>query len=253
MNTLLRATNITKIYDDSGNEPALNRVSLTLNKSEFVAIMGPSGSGKSTLLYNISGMDTVSEGSVKLAGQELSTLSEKELSTIRLNNMGFVFQHMHFLKNLSIIDNIILPAYFAKKESRHTINERAKSLMKKTGIKDLLNKNITEVSGGQLQRAAICRALINQPDIIFGDEPTGALHSKAAKNIIEILADINETGTAILIVTHDLKVAARTERVLYMLDGKIIGECSLGQLKKNEKLIKEREEKLAHWLQTMGF
>jgi putative ABC transport system ATP-binding protein len=230
----------------------LKDVNLQITKGEFVSVMGPSGSGKSTLLYNVSGMDRMTSGSVRFNGRELATLSEQTLARLRLTDMGFVFQHIHLLKNLSIFDNVILPAYLAKLRSRPTINERAARLMAQVGIADLADNDITQASGGQLQRVGICRALINEPDILFGDEPTGALDSKATGEIMDLLDGINKSGTTILLVTHDVKVAARTERVLFMLDGRIIAEKQLGKYFGTAGDGKSREESLARWLLEMG-
>ncbi|WP_439823179.1 ABC transporter ATP-binding protein [Paenibacillus borealis] len=234
-------------------QPVLKEINLQIPQGEFTAVMGPSGSGKSTLLYTLSGMDTMTAGSVLFKGQEISALSETELAALRLHSMGFIFQQMHLLKNLNIRDNIILSAYRAKKTSRRAINARAADLMKRTGISALADRGITEVSGGQSQRVAICRALINQPDILFGDEPTGALNSKAAGEIMEILGEINRSGTTILLVTHDAKVAAGAERVLYMLDGRMASEHWLGKYHKEKGDLKQREEKLSSWLRTLEF
>ncbi|WP_445322216.1 ABC transporter ATP-binding protein [Paenibacillus sp. FSL M7-1046] len=234
-------------------QPVLKEINLQIPQGEFTAVMGPSGSGKSTLMYTLSGMDTMTAGSVLFKGQEISALSETELAALRLHSMGFIFQQMHLLKNLNIRDNIILSAYRAKKTSRRAINARAADLMKRTGISALADRGITEVSGGQSQRVAICRALINQPDILFGDEPTGALNSKAAGEIMEILGEINRSGTTILLVTHDAKVAAGAERVLYMLDGRMASEHWLGKYHKEKGDLKQREEKLSSWLRTLEF
>lgn len=144
-----------------------------------------------------------------------------------------------------------MPAYLAKVESRKIINKRALELMKKTGISQIATNNITEASGGQLQRVSICRALINKPNIIFADEPTGALNLKATEEVMNILANINRTGTTIMLVTHDVKVAAKTERVLFMVDGEIVSEIRMGKCRNND--LKEREEKLLKWLTEMGF
>lgn len=252
MNTILEAKGLTKAYGDKQSNVILKKIDLQIKEGEFVSIMGPSGSGKSTLLYSISGMDKVTEGSIILEEQELSRLPEKELAHLRLIKMGFIFQHNHLLKHLSILDNIILSAYLAKKWSREEINHRAMKLMEQTGISQLANHNINEASGGQLQRAAICRALINLPKIVFGDEPTGALNTKSAAEVMEILAGINETGTTVLLVTHDAKVAAKTERVLYMVDGEIAGEKQLGKLSEQSD-IRAREDMLSKWLKDMGF
>ncbi len=242
------------VRDVQMNPSIVHSKRFVINEADFeILIMGPSGSGKSTLLYNICSMDKMSSGNVVFNGQDLSGLSEKELSRLRLTAMGFIFQQFHLLKNLSIFDNIILPAYSAKRSSRKTINNRARRLMEKAGIAELADHDITQVSGGQLQRAAICRALINQPDIIFGDEPTGALNSKSAYDIMELLTEINQSGKTILLVTHDVKVAAKTERVLYMLDGEIVGEQQFGKYNKENGDVKAREEFLAMWLRDMDF
>ncbi|MDF1509146.1 ABC transporter ATP-binding protein [Robertmurraya sp. DFI.2.37] len=253
MNTILEAKELTKFTGDKESGQILKSVNLQVSEGEFVSIMGPSGSGKSTLLYNISGMDKATKGHVKLDGQEITLLPEKELSRLRLNEMGFIFQQIHLLKNLSIFDNIVLSAYLAENNSRELINKRAIELMEKTGILSLKDHDITQASGGQLQRVAICRALINQPKIVFADEPTGALNSKAAAEIMELLIEFNQTGTAILLVTHDLKVAAKTERVLYMLDGNLVGEKKLGKYQLNKNDLREREELLSRWLAKMDF
>jgi len=235
-------------------------------RGEFVSVMGPSGSGKSTLLYNICGMDKMSEGSVLFNEKESSRLSEKELSALRLNEMGFIFQQIHLLKNLSILDNIILSGYLAhnrrrgavkkKIANKKVVEKRAVDLMKKTGIAELAGNDISQASGGQLQRVGICRALINQPDIIFGDEPTGALNSKSSDEIMELLAGVNRGGTTVMLVTHDVKVAAKTERVLFMMDGRIVAEKHMGKYSENGdngESIKAREERLSSWLLELGF
>lgn len=176
--------------------------------------MGPSGSGKSTLLYTISGMDQMSSGSVKVDSKELSCMKEEALAKLRLTEIGFIFQQSNLLRNLNLFDNIILSAYLAKCESKKIVNERALELMGKMGISDIASHYITEASGGQLQRVSICRALINNPNIIFADEPTGALNLKSTEEVMQILLNINRDGTTIMLVTHDVKVAAKTERVL---------------------------------------
>jgi putative ABC transport system ATP-binding protein len=214
--------------------------------------MGPSGSGKSTLLYNISGMDKATSGNIKLCGEELADMTEDALSALRLEKMGFIFQQNNLLKNLNIIDNIILSAFMLKAENRKIILDRAKNLMKQMDIYTLSNNDIRQASGGQLQRVAICRALINNPVIVFGDEPTGALNSKATDEIMDILGDINNAGTTILLVTHDAKVAAKTERILFMKDGVISGEQRLGKYQKGKDM-KTRETQLTVWLSQMGF
>ena len=254
MGVLLEAKELSKSYSSGPNDgqQVLKKVNLQIRKGEFIAVMGPSGSGKSTLLYSLSGMDRSSSGSVTFGGEEISSYSEKQLSELRLAKMGFIFQHIHLIKNLTLFDNIVLSAYLAKRSSRKEINSRALDYMRKSGIAELAGKSITQASGGQLQRAAICRALINQPEIVFGDEPTGALNSKTAGEIMDLLAEINESGTTIMLVTHDVKVAAKTERVLFMLDGSLVAERRLGKLKKEKQDGRAREEELSGWLSGLG-
>ncbi|AVK85532.1 ABC transporter ATP-binding protein [Lysinibacillus sp. B2A1] len=209
------------------NHPVLKDVSVEINEGEFISIMGPSGSGKSTLLFALSGMDHIDSGKVTFNGSDLSAFSEKELADIRRTKMGFIFQQPTLLKNLNILDNIILPAMRDNRKNCEEIIKRARAVMTRVGIAELEKRDITQVSGGQLQRAGICRALMSNPAIIFGDEPTGALNSKSAQEIMNIISEINAEGTAIMLVTHDPKVAARTERILFMRDGMIVSEMRL--------------------------
>ena len=254
MNTILEVKHLTKEYEMGKNNRhrVLHDVSIAVEKGEFISVMGPSGSGKSTLLYAISGMDRATQGSVRFCDMDFSALSEDELAEIRLHRMGFVFQQSNLLKNLNLFDNILLSACLSKRETKQEIKDRGKKLMEQTGILQLEDHHITQASGGQLQRASICRALMNQPEILFGDEPTGALNSKAAEEIMNILLKINEKGTTILLVTHDVKVAAKTQRVLYMMDGVIAGEKHLGKYQGETGDLKSREQKLAGWLSSLG-
>lgn len=230
MKHIIIGDHITKSFGERDEQRnVLDGVSIEINEGEFVAIMGPSGSGKSTLMFALSGMDDVNSGKVIFEDRELSVMEENELSDIRRTKMGFVFQQPTMLKNLNIIDNIILPAMRDNRKNITSILEKARTLMKRVGIEQLEKHDITQVSGGQLQRAGICRALMNNPKIIFGDEPTGALNSQSAQEIMNILSEINEEGTTVLLVTHDAKIAARTERILFMLDGKIVNELKLSK------------------------
>lgn len=251
---ILKATDVSKSFPIENMEPqhVLKNIQLTINKGEFVSVMGASGSGKSTLLYTISGMMQPSAGTVEFAGEQLNTLTEEQLTSVRLNKMGFVFQQANLLKNFNLKDNIILSAYLGKKESQKEIDKRAVQLMKQTGVHQLALKDITQASGGQLKRVSICRALINKPEIIFGDEPTGALNSKSASEIMMLFNEINQNGTTILLVTHDAKVASKTERILFMADGEIVSEKYLGKMK-DESTLKEREEQVAKWLNGLDF
>ncbi|RRJ63266.1 ABC transporter ATP-binding protein [Paenibacillus oralis] len=205
----------------------LDGVSVEIHEGEFVAVMGPSGSGKSTLMFALSGTESVDGGKVVVDGRDLSGIGENELADLRRTKMGFVFQQPTMLKNLNILDNIILPAMRGNRKNAAKMTEKARALMKRVGISELEKRDITQVSGGQLQRAGICRALMNSPRIIFGDEPTGALNSQSAQEIMDLLSEINAEGTAVMLVTHDAKVAARTERIMFMRDGTIVSDLKL--------------------------
>ena len=226
------------------NTQILHNISFELKRGDFVAIMGPSGSGKSTLLYGISGMDSISEGRVLFDGINTSEMQEAELSLFRLRKMGFVFQNAHMLKNLSIFDNIILPGLVANKESAKDIRKRASELMNRMGINGMEERDIREVSGGQLQRASICRAMINNPEILFLDEPTGALNSSSTDQVLAILEDLNRDGMTIMTVTHDPRVAARAKKVLYIQDGQIAA-C------KKFTAHADRDKELNEWLKEL--
>ena len=227
----------------------LRDISFEVREGEMMAIMGPSGSGKSTLLYNVSGMDRPDEGEVYLAGTEITGLSEDEKADLRLRKIGFVFQQMNMLDDLNIIDNIVLPAVHADRKHKKEYYDRAKALMEDFHISELAERKINEVSGGQLQRACICRSMMMEPEIIFADEPTGALDQTAASEVIEAFLRINRRGEAILMVTHDSRIASRCERVLYILDGEIIGELELGKYVPEDS--RSREQKTARWLEGM--
>lgn len=234
-----------------GENSILQDVDLAVADGEFVAIMGQSGCGKSTLLYCASGMDRPDSGQVRLDSKELSGLSDQEMERMRLTEMGFIFQKPNFLKNLSIRDNITFPAMTLKKQTKKEIAQRAEALMEKMDILKIAEHDIRTVSGGQLQRAAICRALINSPELVFGDEPTGALNSSATQEVMDILNQINQEGTAILLVTHDLRVAARADRVIYLEDGCVKDELVQGRYEKAD--LSTREKRLRYWLEEMGF
>lgn len=253
MQAILTTENLCKSFktNESTTQQVLKNITISINPREFISVMGPSGSGKSTFLYSVSGMDSIDSGKLYFEGQDMTKLRERDLARLRLNKMGFVFQQINMLKNLGILDNILLPGYAAKGLDKSVINERALELLKKTGIDELKNRDITEVSGGQLQRAAICRALINNPEIIFADEPTGALNSRSAEEVLKVFNTINSNGTTILLVTHDVKVASQSDRVLFMMDGEIKAQKVLGKFQEKNKF--QREKELGNWLFDMGF
>ncbi len=251
MNQLLCGNKIIKSFG-AGKEKrnVLNGVSVEIESGEFVSVMGPSGSGKSTLLYALSGMDAIDSGNVVFENQNLSGLSDDALSDLRRKKMGFVFQQPTLLKNLNILDNIILPLMRDHRKNVKELTKKARLLMKQVGIGELEQRDITQVSGGQLQRAGICRALMSDPEIIFGDEPTGALNSKSAKEVMELLSKINEQGTAVLLVTHDASVAARTSRVLFMRDGEIVSRLDFPKYQPEKH--EERIAKIMNKMRAVG-
>ena len=253
MSTVIETKDLCKTYIiDKQSNNVLQNVDLKVEEGEFVSIMGPSGSGKSTLLYTVSGMDSVTAGSVKFDGDEITSMTEKDLMKIRLIKMGFIFQQMYMMKKLSIIDNIILPGFQAKLKPRDEVRKYAEELMRKVDIIDTADREITEVSGGQLQRACLCRALINHPKVLFADEPTGALNSKASMDVMNRLLEANRAGTTVLMVTHSEKVASISDRIIYLVDGNIKGELTLGKKNDSEEIAK-RERKVRAWLEEMGW
>lgn len=246
METLLHVKDLSK-------SQILHEISFYMEQGEMLAVMGPSGSGKSTLLYNVAGMDQPDRGEVWLGNTEIVRLSENEKARLRLHRMGFVFQQMNMMANLDILDNILLPSVQANRgrggKTKAQLTAKAKALMEKLSICGLEARRITEVSGGQLQRACICRSLMNDPEILFADEPTGALNRSAAAEVMSELVKLNRESTAVLVVTHDSRVAAECGRILYLLDGRINGELTLNRTAD----AKRREDKVNQWLREMGW
>ena len=243
MKIIAEAKSLTKEFQGT---TVLRNINLTVEKEEFIAVMGQSGCGKSTLLHNLSGMDRPTSGKIFFDGQELQELPEPQMSSIRLKKMGFVFQKANLLRSLSVMDNIIFPAYQAGIFKKEEINENARRWMEQTGILSSAKQDVRKISGGQQQRASICRALMNRPQILFADEPTGALNSSATGEIMDIFNGINAEGTAILMVTHDGKVAARADRIIYLEDGAIGEELILGKYSKDRR--EEREKRAAAFM-----
>ncbi len=255
MTNVLEVKDLCKTYIvNKRQNNVLRNVNFTVQQGDMVAVMGPSGSGKSTLLYAASGMDALTAGQSIFCGQDISALSQTQLADLRLDGMGFIFQQMYMLKNLTVLDNVLLPAY----QSRHNTASRkekleyGKALMRKLGIIDIADNDISEVSGGQLQRACICRSMVNHPKMIFADEPTGALNRAASDEVMDQLCLLNREGTTLLLVTHDSKVAARCSKVLYITDGNIAGNLDLGPYTPQSSL-RDRERALTNWLMELGW
>ncbi len=251
MKTILEVKDLCKTYIiNKRQNNVLRNVNFSVSKGEMVAVMGPSGSGKSTLLYTVSGMDSMTAGQSVFNGKDISKLKPDALAELRLDEMGFIFQQMYMLKNLSVLDNILLPARQSKANtlSQKEKLEYAKELMRKLDIIEIADNDINEVSGGQLQRACICRSMINKPEMIFADEPTGALNRSSSDEVMDELCKLNSEGTTIMLVTHDAKVAAKCGRVLYIVDGNIKGEYN-----NIESVFRRRERALNNWLLEMGW
>ena len=232
---VLKVNNLKKYYGSNNNiTKALNNISFTVNDNEFLAIMGASGSGKTTLLNTISTIDTVTSGNIIINGIDITNLNEEELSNFRKENLGFVFQDFNLLDTLTIKENIAL-SLIINKEDKSKIDDLVLDISKKLGISDILNKYPYEVSGGQKQRCACARALINNPKLILADEPTGALDSRNARVLLETFKEMNEElNSTILMVTHDAFSASYASRVLFIKDGEIFNEIIKGKRKRGE-------------------
>jgi putative ABC transport system ATP-binding protein len=224
MNELVHLTDITKVYQ-GGVTGALNGVSLTVEEGEFTAVMGPSGSGKSTLLNMVAGLDRPTSGSVVVAGTDLGRLGEAGLARFRRDHIGFVFQFFHLLPNLTVLENVLIPAQL---KSRVSAEAPARKILAQLGIDELADRYPARLSGGQQQRVAIARALINQPTLLLADEPTGALDTRSGDQVMELLIELHRQGQTILLVTHDAKLATRyAARVISVLDGRIVDDARL--------------------------
>lgn len=230
--SLLEVKNIQKIYTThfGGNKvQALENVCFSVEKGEYVAIMGESGAGKTTLLNILATLDKPTSGQIAVAGKNIAQIKEKEICAFRRDNFGFVFQDFNLLDTLSVRDNIFLPLVLAG-EQYSLMQERILPLARKLAIEDVLEKYPYEISGGQKQRAAVARALITRPQIVFADEPTGALDSKASARLLKLFAEINREGQTILMVTHSVNAASHAGRVLFIKDGGVFNQIYRGNL-----------------------
>ena len=222
-NKILIAKNVTKIYGVGTKNPytALKDVSLEMEEGEFICVMGPSGAGKSTFINNLSTIDLPTKGFVYINGKEVRQMSEREIGRFRYENLGFIFQEFNLLDSLTIFENIAVPLTLAGKKKKD-IQESVNQIAKKLGVEMILNKYPSECSGGQRQRAAICRALVTKPKLIVADEPTGNLDSKNSHGLLSLFRDLNvNSGVSILMVTHDPKIASYSSKLLYIKDGVI--------------------------------
>lgn len=235
METVLQAKNVRKIYGIKGNVyTALENISIDIKQGEFTGIMGPSGAGKSTLLNVLSTIDKPTSGEIMISGQKLENMNEQQMSTFRRNKLGFIFQDYNLLDTLTVRENIVLPLALAKRPVKE-IEAKLAVISEKFGITDILDKYPSEVSGGQKQRTAASRAIVTSPSLIFADEPTGALDSKSATNLLESLRDLNEQDNAtIMMVTHDAFAASFCKRILFIKDGELYTEIYRGSKSRKE-------------------
>lgn len=251
MKTIIETQKLCKTFSNGGlQQHVLRNIDLNIYEGDFTVIMGASGAGKSTLLYALSGMDKPTLGKVFVGGEDITGMSTDELALFRRKNCGFVFQQIYLVDSMSILDNVLSAGLLVSKD-RKAVTAKAKEILKAVDIEEKLwNKFPTQISGGEAQRVGIARALINKPQIVFADEPTGALNSKTGRDVLDALTEFNEKGQSIVMVTHDIVSARRGSRVLYVKDGEIAGVCDLGKYVPDDK---ERHAKLSDFLVSMGW
>lgn len=250
--TLIKTEKLCKTFSNGGvQQHVLKNLDISLVERDFTIIMGSSGSGKSTLLYAISGMDKPTLGEITFAGENISKLNNDQLAIFRRNNCGFVFQQIYLLDNMSVLDNVLASGLLVNKNKRELV-KKAKELLRQVGISEnSWSKFPTQLSGGEAQRVGIVRALINNPKILFADEPTGALNSLSSNSVLDVFTNVNRNGQSIVVVTHDIKTALRGNRILYLRDGVINGDLQLGPYSEGENFT--RHEKLRTFLTEMGW
>lgn len=248
--SLLSCQNLNKSYESDGRVvDVIRNVSLEIFPADFTVLMGSSGSGKSSLLYLLSGLESISSGSISFDGQDITRWSEEQLSLLRRRGMGFVFQAFNLVPNLTLLENILAAGYLTD-ASKSDIEQRARKLLSDMGMEDLANRLPAQVSGGEQQRAATARALINAPKILFADEPTGALNSASGTRVLDQLSDLAKANQTIFMVTHDLKAACRGKRILFLRDGELKGEFGF---EAGMNSLEQREEALFSWLSAQGW
>ncbi len=249
---ILRTEKLCKSFSNgAAQQHVIKNLDLEIMDGDFSVIMGASGSGKSTLLYALSGMDKPTFGKVFFGDTEISGYTNDQLAVFRRKNCGFVFQNIYLLENQSVLDNVLTGAFAVQKNFPELI-KRVKELLAKVGLDEKMQKKYpNQLSGGEAQRVGIVRAVINEPKIIFADEPTGSLNSAAGKNVLDIFTGVHENGQSIVMVTHDIKTALRGTRVIYLRDGKAVGEHRMAKYGGDD--LKERREKLTVFLDEMGW
>lgn len=249
-NTVLSAKGLCKSFAHNGGQAhILQHVDFELYEGDFTVIMGASGSGKSTLLYALSGMDRATAGEVTYNGRDIVKMRENELAKLRYTDFGFIFQQMHLVSNLTLFENVAVSGYLNKAKSAAEVRKRADKLLEQMSVSHIKDHLPTQVSGGEQQRCAVARAVINSPRVLFADEPTGALNRKNTTDVLDLLTELNVDGQSVLMVTHDIRAALRANRILYISDGKIIGELSLPPYAPEDE--KSRETQVNAWLTSL--
>ncbi len=248
---LLKTESLSKSFSSGGAmQHVLKNIDLELYEGDFTVIMGASGAGKSTLLYALSGMDTPTLGKITFGGQVISDLSPDELAVFRRRHCGFVFQQIYLIDGMSVMDNVLAAGLLVGRDKK-VLADRAKELFQAVDISpETQRKFPTQISGGEAQRVGIVRGLINSPEILYADEPTGALNSRTGRHVLDTLTAFNQQGQSVVMVTHDMRSARRGSRILYLKDGVILGECNLGKYVTGDA---GRHEKLAAFLAEMGW
>ncbi|MBR6872795.1 MAG: ABC transporter ATP-binding protein [Ruminococcus sp.] len=247
---ILTAKKLCKSFAANGvQNHVLTGIDLEVYRGDFTVVMGASGSGKSTLLYALSGMDRATSGEVIYGGKDLVKLSEKELTLLRRKDFGFVFQKMHLVSNMTMFENVTVPAYLDKTVPARDTDEKAQELFKTMGIADVMKHLPSQCSGGEQQRCAIIRAVISKPAVLFADEPTGALNRRNTTEVLDLLTRLNAEGQSVFMVTHDIRAAVRGSRIIYIEDGKISGELTLPHYEQESE--QSRETQVNSWLTSM--
>lgn len=249
---LLSAKGLCKQFSNgTAKEQILKNIDVDIYAGEFTVIMGSSGAGKSTLLYALSGMDSITEGAVLYKGKEISSYKERQMAALRSHEFGFVFQQTHLVSSLSLFENVAVAGFVNSGESAETVRKKAEGLLKQMHVEKAKDRFPSEVSGGEAQRAAIARAVINQPGLLFADEPTGALNKGNTDEVLDLLSGLSDNGQSILMVTHDIRAAIRGTRILYLEDGKILDEMELPVYREEDA--KDREKTLNDWLSALSW
>lgn len=250
-NIILKTRQLCKTFNNRGlQQQVLKNLNLDIKEGDFTVIMGASGSGKSTLLYALSGLDKPTLGEIFFHGEKITNYSNDRLAVFRRKNCGFIFQQIYLLNSMSILDNCMVNGLLVNRNKRAVLN-KARELLELVGLAEInWSKYPYQLSGGEAQKAGIVRALMNDPSVVFADEPTGALNSSASSEVLDLLSSINEKGQSVLMVTHDIKSASRGNRILYLKDGIVCGECMLDRFKKDDR---SRQERLTTFLAKMGW